>query len=260
MTQQPSAPAKSVAPALTKGFAILELVAQQPGRSFSAIRSALGLPNSSCHHLVTTLCQLGALQMQADRGYVLGLRLFELGSIAANQRQLNELALPALKQLAQDVQLTCHLGVIEGGEAVYLLKVEGQREIRVNTWVGKRLSLQSSSLGKVLLAWLPPAELEAVLAHHDWQKKTAATIVDADTFRAHLREVKTRGWAVDDQEDLANIRCVASPVRDARGEVVAAVSAVGTILDISAERLAPLAEQIGETARKLSRQLGHRAS
>ena len=255
----PPAPEKSVAPALSKGFAILELVAQQPGLSFSAIRSALGLPSSSCHHLVTTLCQLGALQIQANRGYVLGLRLFELGSIAANQRQLNELALPALKQLAQDVQLTCHLGVMEGDEAVYLLKVEGQREIRVNTWVGKRLSLHSSSLGKVLLAWLPPAELDAVLARYDWQRKTATTLVDADAFRAHLREVKARGWAVDDQEDLANIRCVAAPVLDAGGNVVAALSAVGTILDISTERFAPLAEQIGETARQLSRQLGYRA-
>lgn len=255
----PPAPEKSVAPALSKGFAILELVAQQPGLSFSAIRSALGLPSSSCHHLVTTLCRLGALQIQANRGYVLGLRLFELGSIAANQRQLNELALPALKQLAQDVQLTCHLGVMEGDEAVYLLKVEGQREIRVNTWVGKRLSLHSSSLGKVLLAWLPPAELDAVLARYDWQRKTATTLVDADAFRAHLREVKARGWAVDDQEDLANIRCVAAPVLDAGGNVVAALSAVGTILDISTERFAPLAEQIGETARQLSRQLGYRA-
>ena len=255
----PPAPEKSVAPALSKGFAILELVAQQPGLSFSAIRSALGLPSSSCHHLVTTLCQLGALQIQANRGYVLGLRLFELGSIAANQRQLNELALPALKQLAQDVQLTCHLGVMEGDEAVYLLKVEGQREIRVNTWVGKRLSLHSSSLGKVLLAWLPPTELDAILARRDWQRKTAGTIVDAEQFRAHLRQVKERGWAFDDQEDIANIRCVAAPVLDSQGHVVAAVSAVGTILDIAAERFAELAQRVGETARELSRQLGYRS-
>ena len=141
---------KSVAPALTKGFAILDLIAREPGLGFAAIRDRLGLPNSSCHHLITTLCQLGALVQRADRGYVLGLRLFELGAMAANQRQLHDLALPTLRKLAQDIQLTCHLGVMEGAEAVYLLKVEGNREIRVNTWVGKRLSLHSSSLGKVL--------------------------------------------------------------------------------------------------------------
>ena len=256
----PPARQSSVAPALSKGFAILDLVAQQPGLSFSAIRSGLGLPNSSCHHLVTTLCQLGALQMQANRGYVLGLRLFELGSIAANQRQLNELALPTLKQLAQDVQLTCHLGVREGDEAVYLLKVESRSEIRVNTWVGKRLSLHSSSLGKVLLAALPPAELDPVLAQLSWERKTADTIVDVEQFRAHLNEVKKRGWAFDDGEDIANIRCVAAPVLDAQGHVVAAISAVGTVLDITNERLAALAEKVCATARELSRHLGHRES
>ena len=257
MTQQQTAPAKSVAPALTKGFAILELIAQQPGLSFSAIRSSLGLPNSSCHHLVTTLCQLGALQIQADRGYVLGLRLFELGAMAANQRQLHDLALPTLRRLAQDIQLTCHLGVMEGAEAVYLLKVEGSREIRVNTWVGKRLSLHSSSLGKVLLAGLPEDELQSILAQVTWEAKTPRSIVDPVEFCRQLRVVRERGWALDDEEDLANIRCVAAPVRDMRGHVVAAISAVGTVLDITPERIDELAATLCATAREISQHLGH---
>ncbi len=248
---------KSVAPALTKGFAILDLIAQEPGLGFAEIRDRLGLPNSSCHHLISTLCQLGALQVRADRGYVLGLRLFELGANAANQRQLHDLALPMLKKLAQDVQLTCHLGVMEGAEAVYLLKVEGSREIRVNTWVGKRLSLHSSSLGKVLLAGLPDEELDGVLAQVTWQQKTPHSIVDPDEFRRHLRIVRERGWAIDDEEDLVNIRCVAAPVRDMQGHVVAAISAVGTVLDISQERFEGLAATLCATAREISQHLGH---
>ena len=153
-------PERSEAPALTRSFAILELIAREPGLGFAAIRTRLGLPNSSCHHLLSTLCQVGALQAQPDRGYMLGLRLFELGTIAAGQRQLEPVALPFLRRLAEAVQLTCHLGVMEGHHAVYLSKVECIREIRVNTWAGKRLSLHSSSLGKVLLAWLPEADLE----------------------------------------------------------------------------------------------------
>ena len=250
---------KSTAPALTKGFAILGLVAQEPGLSFAAIRTRLGMPNSSCHHLVTTLCRLGALQMQPNRGYVLGLRLFELGTIAASQRRLGELALPALKQLAQETRLTCHLGVMEGIEAVYLLKVEGSNEIRVNTWEGKRLSLHSSSLGKVLLAWLPGAELEEKLKYVTWEKKTSHTITTAKVFRAHLGEVRERGWAFDDEEDIANLRCVAAPVVDADGRVIAAISAVGTILNISKDRFESLAEQVRHTAEKISGDLGYKA-
>ena len=248
---------KSVAPALTKGFAILDLIAREPGLGFAAIRDKLGLPNSSCHHLITTLCQLGALVAREDRGYVLGLRLFELGANAANQRHLHALALPMLRKLAQDVQLTCHLGVMEGAEAVYLLKVEGSREIRVNTWVGKRLSLHSSSLGKVLLAGLAENELERILAQVAWERKTPRSIVDPEEFCRHLQMVRARGWAFDDEEDIANIRCVAAPVRDMQGHVVAAISAVGTVLDISREQIDELAATLCATAGEISRHLGH---
>ena len=248
---------KSVAPALTKGFAILDLIAREPGLGLAEIRDRLALPNSSCHHLIATLCQLGALQVRTDRGYVLGLRLFELGANAANQRQLHDLALPMLKKLAQDVQLTCHLGVMEGAEAVYLLKVEGSREIRVNTWVGKRLSLHSSSLGKVLLAGLPEGELGGILEQINWERKTPHSIVDPEAFRSHLQAVRERGWAIDDEEDLINIRCVAAPVRDMQGQVVAAISAVGTVLDISQDRFDELAGALCATAREISQHLGH---
>ena len=145
---------------------------------------------------------------------------------------------------------------MEGNKAVYLLKVEGSNEIRVNTWVGKRLSLHSSSLGKVLLAWLPPQELDARLADLAWEKKTAHTLTSPEMFRAHLGEVRQRGWAFDDEEDIANLRCVAAPVRDAEGRVIAAISAVGTILNIAGDGFEPLARQVCATAAEISASLG----
>ncbi|MGC3961815.1 MAG: IclR family transcriptional regulator [Rhodocyclaceae bacterium] len=248
---------KSVAPALSKGFAILDLVSREPGLGFAAIRARLGMPNSSCHHLVTTLCQLGALQQQPDRTYLLGLRLLELGTIAAGQRRIEQSALPILDALANDVQLTCHLGVMEGGDAVYLLKIEGNPRIHVNTWVGKRLSLHSSSLGKVLLAWLGEDELTAKLAQCTWEAKCPNTITSAGEFRKHLARVRENGWAYDDQEDIVNIRCVAAPVFDVSGTVVAAVSAVGTVLDIDKARVATLTARVSDAASQISRALGY---
>ncbi|MDR3537592.1 MAG: IclR family transcriptional regulator [Acetobacteraceae bacterium] len=250
---------RSAAPALTKGFAILDLIANEPGLGFAAIRKRLGLPNSSCHHLVSTLCQLGALTMRRDRGYVLGLRLFELGSMASNLRQIERQALPPLRKLADEVRLTCHLGVREGHAAIYLVKVEGQHEIRVNTWIGKRLSLHSSSLGKVLLAWLPEAELDDTLRAIAWTRNGPNTITDPARFREHLAGVRARGWAFDDEEDLANIRCVAAPVMDVEGRVIAAISAVGTVLDIGADRFERLARQMTAAAQEISYEIGHRS-
>jgi DNA-binding IclR family transcriptional regulator len=245
-------------PALFKGFGILDLIANEPGLGFAAIQQRLGLPKSSCHLLIASLCRLGVLQMQADRSYVLGLRLFELGAQAANQRQIDQEALPHLRKLAADVQLTCHLGVREGLEAVYLAKVECEREIKVNTWVGKRLSLNSSSLGKVLLAWLPEGELEEILQHLDWTRKCPNTLTDRTLFKAHLAEVRRRGWATDDEEDIPNIRCLAAPVINMQGEVIAALSAVGTVLELDRTDFSVLAERVCTAASDISRDLGHR--
>lgn len=248
---------KSSAPALTKGFSILDLISKEPGLNLTAIKDRLGLASSSCHHLVTTLCQLGALQQQpVQGGYILGLKLFELGTIAANQRRIEEFALPALKELAKELQLTCHLGVMEGSEAVYLLKVEGNSSIQVNTWVGKRLSLHSSSLGKVLLAWLPEDELAKKLSHVSWQAKTAFTLVSPESYRSHLVAVRQQGWAFDNEEDIVNIRCLAAPITDSRGQVIAAISAVGTVLDIDPLQLQRIITPLCRTAAYISRELG----
>lgn len=258
MKNKPVDTGKVAVPALVKGFAILDLVANEPGLGFAAIQQRLNLPKSSCHLLITALSRLGAIQMQADRGYVLGLRLFELGALAANQRAIDREARPHLRRLAQEVHLTCHLGVREGLKAVYLAKVECEREIMINTWVGKQISLHSSSLGKILLAWLPDAELEEILQHLDWTGKCPNTITDLSAFKTHLAEVRTRGWALDDQEDIQNIRCLAAPVVNMQGEVIAALSVVGTVLELGSDRFRDLATRVCAAADEISQALGHR--
>lgn len=259
-SEAPKKQEKLMAPALNKGFAILDLIAKEPNLSFSDIRSRLDLPNSSCHHLISTLCQLGMLQKDEDRGYVLGLRLIELGSLAASQRKIEQIAMPELEALSQEVRLTCHLGVREGQRAVYLLKVEGNNNIHVNTWVGKSLSLQRSSLGKVLLAWQPQDELETLLLGLEWKQKLPNTIQNEEAFRTHLMQVRGRGYALDNEEDVENVRCVAAPIFDSQCQVVAAISAVGTVLDIATERFEPLAKRVMASASRISSYLGHSAA
>lgn len=244
-------------PALGKGFAILDLLANEPGLGFAAIQQRLGLPKSSCHLLISALSQLGVIQMRTDRGYVLGLRLFELGALAVKQRPIDREAQPHLRRLAQEVQLTCHLGVREGLKAVYLAKVDCEREIMINTWVGKRISLHSSSLGKILLAWLPDAERDEILRHLDWTAKCPNTLTDPARFTSELAEVRRRGWAIDDQEDIQNIRCLAAPVIGMAGEVVAALSVVGTVLELDGRRFETLATKVCAAAADISRALGH---
>jgi DNA-binding IclR family transcriptional regulator len=243
----------SLVPALVRGFAILDLIAANPGLDFTAIHSRLGLPKSSTHNLLSSLCQLGALRLQDGKTYTLGLKLAELGNFAAGERFIEAMALPVLRQLAAELHLTCHLGVMEGREAVYLSKVQCDHPIKVDSWVGKRFSLHCSALGKVLLAWLPPADLDRALAEIEWRKNTAKTITNGFKMKRHLAAVRDRGWAIDDEENVPEIRCVAAPIFDRRGRVAAAVSAVGTVLQVTPDRFEALAPRLLSAAAEISR-------
>ncbi|HVE21069.1 MAG TPA: IclR family transcriptional regulator [Acidocella sp.] len=265
-TAEPSAPVTGmtlrkvpgsdmVVPALTRGFAILDLVAKNPGLDFTSIHGRLGLPKSSTHNLLSTLSRLGLVRMRPDRGFVLGLKLTELGAFAASHRFVEAESLPLLRALAGELQLTCHLGVSEGAEAVYLSKIDCDQPIRVDSWVGKRFSLHSSALGKVLLAWLPDAELQQALAAINWVQNTPYTITSPAAMHAHLQLVRANGWATDDEENVPNIRCVAAPVFDRQHNVVAAISAVGTILQIDQARFELIAPRLVAVASEIS----HRA-
>lgn len=250
---QDTAPLDSAVPALIRGFAILDLIARSPGLDFTAIHSRLGLPKSSTHNLLVTLCRVGALQLQTDRSYVLGLRLTELGNFASGQRFIETDSVPLLRDLAHEQQLTCHLGVREGREAVYLSKLECDQPIKVDSWVGKRFSLHCSALGKVLLAWMPEHELTRTLAEIAFTKKTPRTIDKAEDLKAHLASVRAHGFATDDEENVPDIRCVAAPVFDRNGAVVAAISAVGTVLQIDTARFEKLAPRLIAVASEISR-------
>jgi len=248
---------RPMVPALPKAFAILDLVGREAGIGFTAIQKTLGLPKSTVHQLISTLRDVGALQPTSDGGYLLGLKLCELGAIAADQRTIERVALPYLKALSLDVAMTCHLGVLEGDSPIYLAKVEVDQDIKINTWVGKRLSLYRSSLGKVLLAWQPEAARERLIAQIEWVARTPKSLPDADALRRHLEGVRARGWATDDEEDMLNVRCVSAPVFDRQRNVVAAISAVGTVLQVSPDDFPDLAKRICAIAADISRNLIH---
>lgn len=259
MNYGPDSVSKPTVPALIRGFAILDLLAREPGLTFTEIHTRLGLPKSSAFHLLATLCGLGVLQSQPDGRYGLGLRLSELGAAAAGQSHIDRDAQPHLRAFARRARLTCHLGVLEGHEAVYLCKEECDQDIKINnTWVGKRLCLNRSALGKVLLAWLPEAEMDEMISFIDWEKKTPNTLGDPDALKADLALVRARGWAIDDEEDVPNIRCVAAPVTDANGKIIAAISAVGTILQINEDRFSQLADQLLVLSKEITKSIFNR--
>lgn len=247
----------SKVPSLQRAMAILDHIAEKGASQGSTLVTVLNAPKSSVYVLLDELKKLRLLSQGPDGLYRLGIKLIELGEQAAGQLDLRELARPHLVELMQDTGLLCHLGVIEGDAAYYILKVESPGTIRVRSWEGKRLSLYSSGLGKCLLAWTDKDKQNQLIGNLQFVRATPQTITSVAELDAALRQIRARGWSYDDREDLQEIRCVACPVFDASGNIAAAISAVGTTLQIDESKLPTISAQVMKTAARISGELGY---
>ncbi len=246
-------PAKAVERALN----ILEAAAhRRDGLTNSEISRKLAIPKSSASYILRVLEKRGYLRRESDTGrYRLGLKILSLGGDTKANLDIADVALPFLRALVEKIHLTVHLAVLDHGEAVYIEKVEAPGFFKVNTWVGRRMFLHSTSVGKCLLAWLPKHEVEAVVREQGLKKRTPKTITTMTKLLAELDHVKQTGAAVDDEENSLGARCIGAPIFDAMGNVTAAVGASGTLTQMDEASLPRIAEALKETARRISRQL-----
>jgi IclR family transcriptional regulator, KDG regulon repressor len=245
------------ATAVERALNILENVAhRREGLTNSEISRKLAIPKSSASYILRTLERRGYLRRDAESGrYRLGLKILSLGGDAQSNLDLADVALPFMTVLVERVHLTSHLAVLDQGEAVYIEKVEAPGFFKVNTWVGRRMFVHSTSVGKVLLAWLPKQEVEAIVRQQGMKKRTPKTISSVSRLLADLEIVRERGYSVDDEENSLGARCLGAPILDAAGNVAAALGVSGTITQVDQETLPKIVEALKETARRISRQL-----
>lgn len=214
----------------------------------------VGLPVSTIHRLLQTLCRLGYVERDRDsKRYRLGLRLFELAGRAIAQHGVREVARPYLLRLAEQAEETAQLAVLYGGEALYIDMVEGPEHLRVSTSVGGRTPLHCTAMGKALLAFQPEGVLKQVL-QAGLPRLTPLTTTDPDQLRTELEAVRTSGVAVILNEYRPGSGAVAAPIFRAGREVSAAVGIAGPLDRIEA-RLADLRACVTEAARQISARL-----
>lgn len=252
-----SATDASPATAVERALNILESVSQRPeGLTNSEISRRLAIPKSSASYILRTLERRGYLRRDAGHGrYKLGLKILSLGGDAQSNLDIADVALPFMRSLVERVHLTAHLAVLDQGEAVYIEKVEAPGFFKVNTWVGRRMYLHSTSVGKALLAWLPKHETEAIVRQQGMKKRTPKTITGVSRLLADLELVRDQGYALDDEENSTGARCLGAPILDPAGNVTAALGVSGTLTQVDEENLPKIAEALKETARRISRQL-----
>lgn len=247
----------SPATAVERALNILEAAARRrEGLTNSEISRKLGIPKSSASYILRTLERRGYLRRDEESGrYRLGLKILSLGGDAQANLDIADVALPFMRALEEKIHMTVHLAVLDQGEAVYIEKVEAPGFFKVNTWVGRRMFLHSTSVGKCLLAWLPKQETETIMKQQGLKKRTPKTITTMTRLFADLEGVKDEGYAVDDEENSLGARCLGAPVFDVTGRVIAALGASGTLTQVDEASMPRLAEAVKETARRISRQL-----
>jgi DNA-binding IclR family transcriptional regulator len=245
---------------LLRGLAILEAAAAGV-RDLRTFGAALGTTRSTTHRLVSSLVQARYLR-QVQGGYLLGPKLIELGTIALEQMPLTTVAHPHLQALAEKTLDTIHLGVRDGDDVLYIDKIPGTRGLEMRSRVGHRMPLASTGIGKAMMLDLTP-ETWRSLFEASRRRLAAVTFTsdkrpDAPTFMQRMTTYATGGYTFDLEENEASIRCVAAPVRDASGAVVAALSVASTIPYMSMERMDELIPVVQREARAISEELGWR--
>ncbi|MEV0941872.1 IclR family transcriptional regulator [Micromonospora wenchangensis] len=222
-----------------------------PALTLSELARRAGLPLSTVHRRVAELLAWGALERGGDGRYRIGLRLWEVGSLAPRGLGLREVALPVMEDLYEVTHENVQLAVRQGLELVFIERIAGRRAVPVRTRVGGRFALHATGVGLVLLAHAPAEVQERVLAG-PLERYTALTVTDPGRLRRCLAEVRRVGYAVSDRQVTMDALSVAAPVRAPEG-VVAALSLVVAHDRADPVALAPLVQAAG---RVLSRALG----
>ena len=209
-----------------KAMELLDLFTEErPEWGVTELAQALGLPKATVHGLLCSLVEGGVLHRLPSGRYRLGWRIPLLNRVLMESVPLRLEARPRMARLAELYGETVHLAVLERGRVLYLEKQQGNRAIQVNiTGVGAYLYAHASALGKVLLSGLSEKEVIAVVRTHGLPAITPNTITTLEELLSELRGVRERGYAYDLEEYLPDLCCVAAPIRDHTGEVIAALS------------------------------------
>lgn len=237
---------------------VLELFAQA-GRPLSVteLGQRLGTGKSSVSRLLRDLARHGLLEREDARGrFRLGLRLAQFARAALEGTDLRTVSAPHLRALCDETNESVHLAIFRGDQVIYIDKVEAATFVRTSTEVGDVAPPHCTASGKAILAWLPDAAVMRWLRGRRFTPYTARTMTTRAAVLRHLDEVRVQGYAVDDEEYVPDVRCVAAPILNHNGEAVASVGVSGLASRLTAERMPSVVTAVRKTASAISDAMG----
>jgi IclR family pca regulon transcriptional regulator len=244
---------------LERGLAVIRSFSPEaPRLTIAQVAERTGLTRAAARRYLMTLEALGYVIQDGDR-FSLTPRLLDLGFTYLSTLGVTSVVQPFMEQVTDALHESCSVSVLDDHDVVYIARRAANRIMSINLAVGSRLPAHATSMGKVLLAYLPPDELEYYLESVEREPLTANTVVDDEALRVVLEEVRANGWAVADEESELGVRSAAAPLVGRDGEVHAAINVSAHAARVSLEQLkADYLPVLLEAARGISEALGAR--
>ncbi len=256
----PSQRAGGAAPGVTAVERALDLLEalefSERGLTLSDIARKLTIPKSSAHRLVRTLLNRWYLQRGLDaHHYILGVRVFDFADSAAAASQLRMVSFPYAQELAKNLNLTALLAVRRNFEAVIIAKVDSPWDNYPGAWVGHHLALHCTALGKALIAHLSDTELDQLFRHRSFATYTPSTLCSLEALKADLVQVRSKGFATNNEEYAIGGRSVGAPIFNHTGRTVASICVRGSTSRFPDSRIASYGNEVVRSAKEISRHL-----
>jgi IclR family transcriptional regulator, KDG regulon repressor len=260
-SSKPSSPAqRAPSPAVDRALTVLEtLVETEEDLTLTALAKRTNIPLATCASIAYTLEQRGyAARRQVGRSHFWRptLRLYGLATQLIRRVDLSEVAQPEIRHVADAVGMPTHVGVLTGNSVVYVAKAALPGFIQFDTYPGKVASFNLTALGKAISAFLTDTELEPLLGQLSQGRGPKARPASPDAYRRELDTVRKQGYAIEDQEEQADIACVAAPFFDADQAVAGAVGVTGFARELRGAKRKDAIREVVSAAQSISRKLG----
>lgn len=243
---------------------MLDFFTEKPELTLPELIKLTGLPKPTVHRLLSSLEACGFLvkvkQSNYDVKYRMGLKLLELGSYVKEQLDYRKIALPHMEKLNKELGEGVHLTVLDGFEAVYIEKVESDRDVRLYNRVGRRSPLHVGSGPKVLFAFLSEEQILEALETMEFKRFTENTITGKGDLKIELKKIRSQGYALSWSEQNPEAIGLSFPIMDHSGQVVASVGISTFAARFMQHGLEVIREKTKEAAENVSKDLGYKFS
>jgi DNA-binding IclR family transcriptional regulator len=251
MHVKPAAPPQQIR-VLQKAFDVLEAIKREgSGVGLAELARSVSMPKPTVYRILTTLENRGYLDRDQDGGYRMSDKLFSLQQRTSAEQALVRIAPPIMEELAHECRETVNLGTLDGGEVVVIATVESPQSVRVTSKVGNRRCVHTTAIGKAILSTFSEAAVDRLIAIKGMPRLTPSSLTDRKDLLNELRRIRKQGYAIDNQENELEGRCVGTVIQGI-GDPAFALSISGPVFRMDLRRLRSLVPMLRQYAQRIT--------